>query len=307
MLSSLIIFFEFQKGHFPAIILGMPSFIFTTTRAGKIKYLQYIHQFNNKLIQLETQPTLFRKKMILYFLIKKGVISYEDLEQSQAQDLQSRLSVESSYANLQNMQTTLVQPRESLLDTENQYADSRRTLETQLNNLTAQLSTSIQTWELNYVLSAPIDGHISFANYWAENQNVSAQQEIFTVIPHEQGEIIGKAMLPIARSGKVKIGQKVNIRFQNFPENEFGIVRGTVENISQVPVEAVNPQTGLRETSYVVSIQLPDGLKTNYNKNLPFQPQMQAQADIITDDLSLLERLFLPLKKIWKEGMESPN
>src|SRR5699024_4700971 len=101
-------------------------------------------------------------------------------------DLQSRLSVESSYANLQNMQTTLVQLRESLLDTENQYADSRRTLENQLNNLAAQLSTSIQTWELNYVLTAPIDGHISFANYWAENQNVSAQQEIFTVIPHEQ-------------------------------------------------------------------------------------------------------------------------
>lgn len=201
------------------------------------------------------------------------------------------------------MQTTLVQLRESLLDTENQYADSRRTLENQLNNLAAQLSTSIQTWELNYVLTAPIDGHISFANYWAENQNVSAQQEIFTVIPHEQGEIIGKAILPIARSGKVKIGQKVNIRFQNFPENEFGIVRGIVENISQVPVDVINSLTGIRESSYVVSIRLPDGLKTNYNKSLPFQPQMQAQADIITEDLSVLQRFFLPLKKIWKEGM----
>ncbi len=201
----------------------------------------------------------------------------------------------------------MVQLRESLLDTENQYADSQRTLVTQLNNLTAQLSTSIQTWELNYVLSAPIDGHISFANYWAENQNISAQQEIFTIVPLEQGKIIGKAMLPIARSGKVKIGQKVNIRFQNFPENEFGIVRGVVENISQVPVETVNSLTGTRESSYVVSICLPDGLKTNYNKSLPFLPQMQAQADIITEDLSLLTRFFLPLKRIWKEGMVSPK
>ena len=157
---------------------------------------------------------------------------------------------------------------------------------------------------MNYVLPAPIDGNVSFASYWAENQNVTAGQEIFTVIPAERGEIIGKAFLPIARSGKVKKGQKVNIRFQNFPENEFGIVRGVVDNISQVPVEAVNSMTGIRESSYVVSICLPDGLKTNYKKELPFQPQMQAQADIITEDLSVLERFFLPLKKIWKEGME---
>jgi len=29
-------------------------------------------------------------------------------------------------------------------------------------------------------------------------------------------------MLPVARSGKVQTGQKVNIRLDNFPENEFG-------------------------------------------------------------------------------------
>lgn len=254
---------------------------------------------------IEEQACLTQKQYIRdSSLHRQGVLSAEDLERSLNQYLQSRLSIETCYANLQNMQTTLVQLRESLLDTENQYADSQRMLETQLNNFATQLSTSIQTWKINYVLTAPIDGHITFANYWAENQNVTTGQEIFTIVPSDQGEIIGKALLPTIRSGKVKIGQKVNIRFQNFPENEFGIVRGTVENISQVPVEAVNPQTGLREPSYVVSIQLPNGLNTNYNKALPFQPQMQAQADIITDDLSLLERLFLPLKKIWKEGME---
>lgn len=255
---------------------------------------------------IEEQACLIYKQYVRdSSLYCQGVLSVEDLEYSLSEYLQSRLSVETSHANLINIQTTLVQLKESLLDTENQYADSRRTLETQLNNLTAQLSTSIQSWELNYVLTAPIDGHVSFANYWAENQNVSSQQEIFAIVPIEQGEIIGKAILPIARSGKVKIGQKVNIRFQNFPENEFGIVQGIVGNISQVPVETVSSLTGTREPSYVVSIRFPNGLKTNYNKTLPFMPQMQAQADIITEDLSLLERLFLPLKKIWKEGMVS--
>lgn len=254
---------------------------------------------------IEQQAGLTRQQYTRDSLLYENkVLSHQDLEHSLNQYLQSRLSVESCHANLQDMQTALVQLRESLLDAENQYADRRRTLETELNNLMAQLSTSIQTWEMNYTLKAPIDGHITFANYWAENQNVTAGQEIFTVVPAERGEIIGKALLPVARSGKVNKGQKVNIRFQNFPENEFGIVRGVVDNISQVPVEAVNPQTGIKESSYVVSIRLPEGLRTNYQKELPFQPQMQAQADIITEDLSVLERFFLPLKKIWKEGME---
>ena len=50
--------------------------------------------------------------------------------------------------------------------------------------------------------------------------------------------MIGKALLPVARSGKVKAGQKVNIRLQNFPENEYGILRGTVKNISLTPAQS---------------------------------------------------------------------
>lgn len=146
---------------------------------------------------------------------------------------------------------------------------------------------------------------ISFTNYWSENQNIAPLEEIFAIIPIEQDEIIGKSLLPVARSGKVKKGQKVNISFQNLPENEFGIVRGVVENISLIPVEINNPKTGYREASYIVDIRLPNGLKTSYGKILPFQPQMRAQADIITDNISLLERLFLPVKKMWKNGMDS--
>ena len=273
-------------------------------RRNEASYNDYLRQKE----LTEQQAGLTRQQYMRDSLLNKsGVLSREDLERSMAQYLQSRLSVESCRANLQDMQTTLVQLRESLLDAENQYADRRRTLETGLDNFITQLTTSIQTWELNYVLTAPVDGHITFANYWAENQNITTGQGIFTIVPADRGEIIGKALLPVARSGKVEKGQKVNISFQNFPENEFGIVRGVVDNISQVPIDGANQQTGLPETAYVVSIRLPDGLKTNYDKELPFLPQMQAQADIITDDISLLERLFLPLKKIWKEGMESPD
>lgn len=94
--------------------------------------------------------------------------------------------------------------------------------------------------------------------------------------------------------GKVKVGQRVIIRFTNYPDQEFGIVNGVVTSISLVPME----------DNYMVEIGLPDGLLTNYHKTLPVSQEMQAQADIVTEDLRLIERFFMPLKKIFKEGFE---
>ncbi|WP_298650356.1 hypothetical protein [uncultured Proteiniphilum sp.] len=115
--------------------------------------------------------------------------------------------------------------------------------------------------------------------------------------------IFGKALLPIARSGKVKIGQKVNIRLENFPENEFGILEGQVKNISLVPISAGQAATENAAEYYTIDIILPDRLTTTYKKELPYLPHMQGRADIVTEDISLLERFFLPMKRILSESL----
>jgi HlyD family secretion protein len=52
-----------------------------------------------------------------------------------------------------------------------------------------------------------------------------------------------------------------------------------------------------------VEISLPDNLITTYKKELPSLPNMQGQADIVTDDMSLLERLVLPMKRVLTESL----
>lgn len=230
-------------------------------------------------------------------LNKKGVLSNEEFEKSQNQSLAGRLSLENISSSLENIQIQIAQMRENLLDTENQYIEKKNTLETQIKTYVTQLLTEIQTWEMDNVLIAPVNGKVTFTTYWVTNQNITAGDEIFNIIPTDKGEIIGKATLPIARSGKVKTGQRVNIRFENFPDNEFGIVRGIVQNISLVPSK------GKDGNSYIVEIKLHKGLLTTYNKELPYLPEMQAQADIITEDISLLERFFMPIRKIFKESV----
>ncbi len=89
----------------------------------------------------------------------------------------------------------------------------------------------------------------------------------------------------------------MNIRFENFPDQEYGVVEGCVKNISLVPVkenELLN---------YTVEIELPNNLTTMYKKVLPYLPEMRGQADIITDDITLMERFIMPIKKIMSEGL----
>ena len=87
-------------------------------------------------------------------------------------------------------------------------------------------------------------------------------------------------------------GQRVMVRVTNFPEQVCGIVIGRSASVSLVP----------SEDNYMVEIAFPDGLTTNYRKNLPVSYEMNATAEIETDDVRLKERFFQPLKKILKEG-----
>jgi len=49
-------------------------------------------------------------------------------------------------------------------------------------------------------------------------------------------------------------------------------------------------------------LALTNGLVTNYHKTLDFKPQMQGSAEIITEDLRLLERLFYQYRALWANG-----
>lgn len=245
--------------------------------------------------QMKLNKSQYERDSLLHV---KGVISTEQLENTNGTYLQSRLSIENIVSSIQNTEIQLNQLKENLLDTEYQYFDKKNQLETQLKTYISQLYTEIQAWELNYILISPINGKITFTNYWVQNQNINTGETAFTIVPDTVEHILGKAKMPITRSGKVKVGQKVNIHFVNFPDNEYGMVKGIVKQISLVP--SVDKEGN---NYYSVEIELPNGLTTTYQKTLPYMMDMQAQADIVTEDMSLLERFFLPLRKIWTEGM----
>lgn len=228
-------------------------------------------------------------------LFEEGILAAADLEVSRTQLLQRRTAYEQLKASIDNLQIQIGDLETDILDYELQRAEKEKVLYQNYSVAAEQLLNEINNWELNYVLKASVSGTVSFTQIRHVNQYVTANEIVFNIVPGKNEQLIGKALLPAQRSGKVKVGQRVIIRFTNYPDQEFGIVNGKVSSISLVP----------NQNNYMIEILLPDGLHTNYKKELPFSPEMEAQADIVTDDLRLIERFFMPLKKIFKEGFDT--
>ena len=205
--------------------------------------------------------------------------------------LQSRYSLESSRIALDNVLINIENLRQSILGLQLQESERHGQLQAEVKTGLDNLLNAFNTWEMAYVLKTPVDGTVDVGKIWTVNQNIVAGETVFTIIPEASGQLVGKAQLPIAGSGKVKQGQTVNVRFLNFPDAEYGIVYGMVSNISVVP----------SGDSYTLEVHFPNGLMTTYGRELLFHQEIYATAEIITEDLRLLERLLMPLKKVFSE------
>lgn len=238
--------------------------------------------------QFATSRSIFNRDSIL---LSKNVISENEYEISKSSFLQSKQSYLSFNASLKQSELQLMQGEESLLDLEQQSTELERKYQLSLHNTTEELNAQIKAWQRDYLLVSPIAGKVNHMGVWSENQNVNVGETVFTIVPTHQDTPKGKALLPVQGAGKVKVGQRVNVRINNFPDQEFGYLIGYLESISSMPTA---------EGVYVVEVSFPNGMQTNYGKTLPISQQLLGSADIITEDLRLMERFFMPIKKIIK-------
>ncbi len=157
-----------------------------------------------------------------------------------------------------------------------------------LNESFLNLKAQIRIWEINYLLISPIGGVVSFTSFWHNNQTVTRDEPVLNVIPVETGDYIGRVNLKMQRSGKVKPGLMVNIKLSGYPYLEYGMLRGSVKSISDVPVD----------DGYVIEISLSNGFRTLYGREVQFTQKMQGIAEIITEDTRLLQKIINPFRHL---------
>lgn len=209
-----------------------------------------------------------------------------DLEKSRQSLLRASTELQQVKVDLSEKSIGLAGKLQILQDYKITRVEEKDKLISLLNESFMNLKAQLGIWENTYLLKSSIDGTVTFTKFWSPNQSVTKDEAVFNIIPLDPGEYIGRINLKMERSGKVKVGQKVNIKLTGFPYLEYGVVRGVVTSKALVP-------TG---DAYVIGISLPDSLSTLYGEKLDFTQNMQGTAEIMTDNLRLIQKLIDPFR-----------
>jgi HlyD family secretion protein len=219
-------------------------------------------------------------------LYASKVIAESGLENSHQSLL--RVSMELQQARLDHSSKTIEisEKRQQLQDYRITRIDEKEKLVSVLRESFLNLKAQINLWENTYLLISPIEGIVSFTKFWSANQSVVKDEPVVSIVPIDAGKFLGRINLKMERSGKVKTGMVVNIKLSGYPYMEYGMVRGIVKSKSLVPAE----------DAYVIEIELPNGLTTLYGKTLDFTQNMQGTAEIITENIRLIQKIVNPFR-----------
>jgi len=258
---------------------------------------QNISAYKSRITNLKQQKEL---ELAKYELVKKSyqrsqklfglsVISANELEAEKIKFLQAQQSLE-------NINITLSQTEEGIANLSKTKSGSTINAEkdkinyaSQTQQLFEQLRKSLRQWEQDYLLISSTDGVVSFQQFWGENQFIKRGDAVLSVLPDNKQALVGRMSVPAGNSGKISPGEKVLIKLDNYRYQEYGIVEGRVQNIAFAPDDKGN---------YYVDVTLPKGLKTSYHKNLAFDKELKGNAEIVTQDLRLIERIFYQMRKL---------
>ncbi|HEY5509746.1 MAG TPA: HlyD family efflux transporter periplasmic adaptor subunit [Prolixibacteraceae bacterium] len=224
-------------------------------------------------------------------LNKRGVLSLDEFDKTKREWFQKQAEYEDMLSALSVTEQSLENAGQQVAEAENLSGEKEAALQLGLKEAYDVLSGAIDVWELNYLIKSPVRGEVNFSKFWSPNQNVAKGEVVFTVIPEGNNALVGKVRLKINGAGKVKSGQRVNLKFANYPYMEFGIVKGEVSRISSVPTNDY----------YAMEVSLPNQLVSTYGKKFEFQQELQGTAEVITEDQRLLTRIFHPVRSIFSE------
>ena len=225
-------------------------------------------------------------------LFNKGIISAQEMEAKKLSYLQAQKSYKSLLTSISQLRSSLID--NSKLSQNSQISGTKEevTLGRNMAQSFYQLKKVIKDWELAYALKSSVSGVVTFLQVWTENQTINVGDNVFSIIPNTKNGFVGKVKAPALNSGKIKVGQVVNIRLANFPDREFGVLKGKIKNISLVPD---------KDGNLLLDVALPNGLQTSYKKQIVFQQEMKGTAEIVTEDLRLIERILYQFKSIFEQ------
>jgi HlyD family secretion protein len=215
-------------------------------------------------------------------LFRDSVISKQDLR-----DQGSRLI--GKQMNLQQLASTILTNEGQQIGKQRDIDELEHTISQQkiiFHQALKTLKSLCDGWTQKYILKAPVAGKVFFLMPLQENQFLQAGKTIGFVDPPDS-RYYAQVTLPQNNFGKIRLGQRVLLRLDAYPYQEFGSIEGRLAYVSKVP----------SDSGFLANIDLPNGLHTNYKKELQYRSGLKSQALIITRNSRLIQRLMYNITK----------
>ncbi len=240
--------------------------------------------YNSLQRQLNIQQedyAISEKEFLAYKQLAEGnVISPLEFKREESKLLNKQLPLQNTQNAIINNRTQQNIKQQQLLELSAEVSKTKVTFLSNVNDL----KSKIDAWDREYVLKSTISGLIVFTDNVSEGKWVEPSKTLFYIMSKpDENRFMGELIVQQFAFGKVEVGQEVIIRFNAFPSQEFGQIKGSISYISAIKNN---------EKFFKANVTLPSDLRTNYKKHLDLKEGFTAQADIITKETSLLERIF---------------
>jgi len=217
-------------------------------------------------------------------LYKKGVVSLSEYKQQENKYLSGKYPLQQNDTELLNNNSIYLAKQKEILDLNHTIEDEKAKFVQSLDNMI----TETGSWISKYIISAPIDGRVSYAGVVQENQTVNLGQEIFVINP-DNTDFFGELQIPQYSMGKVRVGQRTLVKMRSFPHEQYGMIEGRINYISDV---------AFRDSIFIAKITFEKFDKKVDDHQIILKNGMQADVDIITQDATILQRVSRNFLKV---------
>lgn len=267
--------------------------LYVTQKGYLEKDLQEIKKLQSQIHQQKTiQEQEFANAQEEYDAYKKlkskNVISNSEFKQQENKYLSSKYPLQQTAIALLNNNSSYMAKQKEMATLNNTIREEQAKFGQALN----AMITETNSWLLKYVVFSPLTGRVGYAGILQENQNVSVNQELFIVNPGNTN-FFGEVQIPQYNMGKVKLGQRTLIKLRSYPFEEYGIINGKISYITDV---------ALKDSVFIAKIDLGKFEQKNPSNPIVLKPGMQADAEIITKESSLLQRFLRNMTKMLNSG-----
>ena len=250
--------------------------------------IKYINEQNRRIHQSfdlqKRELVLAEEEYSKYqILAEKKVISQLELQQKEALLLSKRQSIPQTENTMISNQSNRLSKDKEMSEINNQMFEEEKKFYQSLNTFISDA----ENWKKQYVISSSSKGILIYGDFLQENQLVKMGEELFYVNSNKE-DYYGEMLVPQNKSSKVKIGQDVLIKVQSYPHQEYGYLRGRVDYISDIPI---------RDSVFFSKVIL---RRSEQDSIIKLKPGILADAEIITDDQSIIKRIWLNLTKSLK-------